>query len=174
MPVFCLLHGKNAVFVFFYLKVELIFEKHSYISSHRQLRAGDLTAWPCGPTSWWPGHPMTSTLPSCHGTSRPLRASALRAIIGSVSPVWLMRFKSCPRPGLKPWQRFTGFHLRVAATPRPALSRARRNKLRADEAGARDETRRDAARVNFCGCHHKKSQVSLLFEKKMRVLMRGL
>lgn len=129
--------------------MELIFEKHSYISSHRQLRAGDLTAWPCGPTSWWPGHPMTSTLPSCHGTSRPLRASALRAIIGSVSPVWLMRFKSCPRPGFKPWQRFTGFHLRVTATPRPALSRARRNKLRADEAGARDETRRDETRPGW-------------------------
>lgn len=174
MHVFCLLHtGKNADFFFLNLKVELICEKHSYITSHRQLRAGDLAAWPCGPTSWWPGHPMTSTLPFCHGTSRPLRASALRAIIGSVSPVWLMRFKSCPRPGLKPWQRFTGFHLRVTTTPWPALSRARRNKLRADET-RRDETRRGAARVNFCGCHYQKSQVSLRFEKKMGVFMRGL
>lgn len=133
--------------------------------------ASDLTAWPCGPTSRWPGHPLTSTLPSCHGTSRPLRASALRAIIGSVSPVWLMRFKSCPRPGLSP----DGvLQVSIAVSPQRLGQPCPEHGGTSWERTRQGGTRRGEARVNFSACHYEKSQVSLRYEKKMGVLMRGL
>lgn len=115
-------------------------------------------AWPCGPTNWWPGHPMTSTLPSCHGTSRPLRASALWAIIGSISPVWLMCSKSCPRPGLSPdsaLQVSISVSLQHLGQPCP------------EHGGTSwERTRRDETGVNFCRCHYEKLQVSHVLWKE--------